>query len=305
MARPLRIGVQLPEVERRVPWPELISMARAAEAVGFDSVWLGDHLLYDLPGGEMRGPWEVYTSLAALAAVTERVQLGSLVSSLGFHDPAMIAKMAATIDGISGGRFTLGVGSGWNEREYRAFGLPFDHRVDRFEEAYGLVRRLLAGETVTHTGTYYSLDRCLIDPPAVRAGGPLLMVGSNSPRMLSITVPTVHQWNVWWSIYGNTPAGLAPVVADVRARTEAAGRNPDDVEATACVYVQVPGGTGRTMGDPSMAERVKPIVGNHAEVAEQLAAFADVGARELQLVVDPITQPAIEWLGGVLAELDR
>ena len=98
----------------------------------------------------------MYTSLAALAAVTERVQIGSLVSSLGFHDPAMIAKMCATIDAVSGGRLVLGVGSGWNEREYRAFGLPFDHRVDRFEEAFGLVRRLLAGETVSHSGRYYS-----------------------------------------------------------------------------------------------------------------------------------------------------
>jgi alkanesulfonate monooxygenase SsuD/methylene tetrahydromethanopterin reductase-like flavin-dependent oxidoreductase (luciferase family) len=303
MARPLNIGVQLPEVERRVPWPELISMTRAAEGVGFDSVWLGDHLLYDLPDGTVRGPWEVYTSLAALAAVTERVQLGSLVSSLGFHDPAMIAKMAATIDAISGGRFVLGVGSGWNEREYRAFGLPFDRRVDRFEEAFGLVHRLLAGETVTHTGTYYSLDRCRIDPPAVRDGGPLLMIGSNSPRMLSIGLPHVHWWNVWWSIYGNTPAGFADVVADVRARTEAAGRDPDAVAATACVYVQAPDGDGRTMGAPGMAH-IRPVEGEPAEIASQLAAFAAAGASHLQLVVDPITQSSIEWLGQVLAILD-
>jgi probable F420-dependent oxidoreductase len=303
--RPLRIGVQLPEVERRVLWPELIAMARAAEAVGFDSIWLGDHLLYDLPDGSARGPWEVYTSLAALAAVTERVELGSLVSSLGFHDPAMIAKMAATIDAISGGRLILGVGSGWNEREYRAFGLPYDHRVDRFEEAFGLVRRLLGGETITHAGAYYTLDRCVIDPPPAREGGPLLMVGSNSPRMLSITLPHVQQWNVWWSIYGNTAAGLATVVADVRARTEAAGRDPDEVEATACVYVQTPTGGGRTMGEPTMAARTRPLTGTPAELAEQLAAFAEAGASHLQLVVDPITQDSIEWLGEVVAELHR
>lgn len=303
MTRPLRIGVQLPEVERRVPWPELIAMTQAAEAVGFDSVWLGDHLLYDLPDGTARGPWEVYTSLAALAAVTERLQLGSLVSSLGFHDPAMIAKMAVTIDAVSNGRLVLGIGSGWNEREYRAFGLPFDHRVDRFEEAFTVLRRLLAGETVTHAGTYYSVDRCVIDPPAARDGGPVLMVGSNSPRMLSITLPHVHAWNVWWSIYGNTPEGFAEVVADVRARTEAAGRDPDEVEATACVYVQVPGGAGRTMGDPSMA-RIQPLRGSPDALAEQLAAFAAAGASHVQLVVDPITRPAIEWLGQVLAALD-
>ena len=143
MTFPVSIGVQLPEVERRVPWPELVAMARTAEAVGFDSIWLGDHLLYDLPDGTPRGPWEVWTSLAALAAATDRILLGPLVASLGFHDPAMLAKMAATVDGVSGGRLVVGVGAGWNEREYRAFGLPFDRRVDRFEEAFGIVRRLL------------------------------------------------------------------------------------------------------------------------------------------------------------------
>lgn len=303
MTRPLKIGVQLPEVERRVPWPELIAMTQAAEQVGFDSAWLGDHLIYDLPDGTPRGPWEVYTSVAALSAVTTRLQLGTLVSSLGFHDPAMIAKMSATIDAISGGRFVLGVGSGWNEREYGAYGLPFDRRVDRFEEAFGLVRRLLKGETVTHSGTYYTLDRCIIDPPPTRPGGPVLMLGSNSPRMASIGLPHVDSWNVWWSIFGNTPEGFAEVVADMRARTAAVGRDPDAVEATACVYVQVPGGVGRTMGDPSMA-RIQPLRGDPQGLAEQLAAFGTAGASHLMLVVDPITQDAIEWLGQVLDVLD-
>jgi len=303
MTRPLKIGVQLPEVERRVPWPELIAMTQAAERVGFDSAWLGDHLVYDLPDGTPRGPWEVYTSVAALSAVTTRLQLGTLVSSLGFHDPAMIAKMSATIDAVSGGRFVLGVGAGWNEREYRAYGLPFDRRVDRFEEAFGLVRRLLAGETVTHSGTYYTLDRCIIDPPPTRPGGPVLMLGSNSPRMASIGLPHVDSWNVWWSIFGNTPEGFAEVVADMRARTTAVGRDPDAVEATACVYVQVPGGVGRTMGDPSMA-RITPLRGDPQELAEQLAAFGAAGASHLMLVVAPITQDAIEWLGQVLDVLD-
>ena len=303
MTRPCKIGVQLPEVERFVPWPELIGMAQAAEAVGFDSIWLGDHLLYDLPDGSVRGPWEAFTSLAALSAVTSRVQLGSLVASLGFHEPAMLAKMAATVDSISGGRLILGVGAGWNRREYDAYGFPFDHRVDRFEEAFGIVRRLLGGEVVTHSGAYYTLDRCVIDPPAARPGGPLLMLGSNSPRMLSIGLPHVHQWNVWWNLYGNTPEGFAEVVADVRARTETAGRDPDEVEATVCVYVQLPGGAGRTMGDPTMA-KVQPLTGSVSELADGLAAFAAAGAAHVQLVVDPITQTAIEWLGEVLTVLD-
>lgn len=303
MARPFRIGVQLPEVERRVGWSELTVMARTAEAVGFDSLWVGDHLLYDLPDGSVRGPWEVWTSLAALAAITQRVAIGPLVASVGFSEPAMLAKKAATVDAISGGRLIVGLGAGWNEREYRAIGLPFDHRVARFEEAFALIRRLLAGETVDHSGRYYSLDRCVIDPPPSRAGGPPLMVGSIGPRMLDITLPHVTAWNVWFSQYGNTAAGLAEVAADVERRAVACGRAPGEVICTAAVLVQAPGGTGRAMGDPNDA--AAPITGSVDGVARQLAEFAEVGAQHLQLVVDPITIESIEWLGEVLEALHR
>ncbi|MEI7546890.1 MAG: TIGR03619 family F420-dependent LLM class oxidoreductase [Actinomycetota bacterium] len=304
MADTCRIGVQLPEVERRVSWPELIVMARTAEEVGFDSLWVGDHLLYDLPDGTARGPWEVWTSLAALAAVTQRVAIGPLVASIGFHQPAMLAKKAATVDAISGGRLILGLGAGWNEREFRAFGHVFDQRVARFEESFGLIRRLLAGETVDHHGPFYHLERCVIDPPPVRPGGPPLMIGSIGPRMLAATLPYVRGWNVWWSQYGNTPAGLAKVAKTVREQCATLGRNPDEVLCTAAVYVQAPGGRGRVTDD-STAQGATPISGSVQQVAEQLAAFAAVGAAHIQLVVDPITQASIEWLGDVLAILDR
>src|SRR5438093_1305984 len=130
--------------ERDVRWLEYVAMARAAEASGFDSMWLGDHLLYRGDGRPERGPWEAWTLLSALAAVTERIGLGPLVACLAFHSPGLIAKMAATVDEVSGGRFVLGVGAGWNEPEFRAFGIPFDHRVSRFEESFELVRRLAA-----------------------------------------------------------------------------------------------------------------------------------------------------------------
>ncbi|HET9655895.1 MAG TPA: LLM class flavin-dependent oxidoreductase [Kineosporiaceae bacterium] len=303
MPRPCRIGLQLPEVERPVGWPELFAMARAAEAVGFDSLWLGDHLLYDLPGGAVRGPWEVWTSLAALAAVTERVELGPLVASTSFHPPAMLAKQAATVDAISGGRLVLGLGAGWNEREYRAFGFPFDHRVSRFEEAFGLVRRLLRGERVDHDGAYYRVEDCVVDPGPVRHGGPPLMLGSIGPRMLRIGLPHVSAWNVWWSDYGNTPQGFAEVRARVEAAAAEAGRGPGEVEATAAVLVRLPGGTGRLMGETYDAP-VPPVEGSPERIAEQLAAMAVAGASHLQLVVDPITLESIELLGRVLTVLD-
>lgn len=284
-------------------WAELSAMARTAEAVGFDSLWLGDHLLYDLPGGITRGPWEVWTTLAALAAVTERVQLGPLVASTSFHAPAMLAKQAATVDGICGGRLLLGLGAGWNEREYRAFGFPYDHRVSRFEEAFTIIRTLLRQGRADFAGTYYTVEDCVLDPGPVRPQGPPLVLGSVGPRMLRIGLPHVDAWNVWWSDYGNTAAGFAQVRERVEEAAVEAGRAPGEVAATAAVLVELPGGSGRLMGETYHAD-VPPVRGSAAEIAGRLAELATAGATHLQLVVDPITQESIERLAEALQILD-
>ena len=303
MTRPLLVGIQLPEVEWEVPFPEMIRMAQAAESVGFDSVWLGDHLLYDLAVGP-RGPWEVWTTLAALAASTERVLLGPLVASAGFHEPAMLAKLAATVDGISGGRLILGLGSGWNEREYRAFGFPFDRRVSRFAEAFTIIRTLLADGEIDFAGEFYTAERCVLHPRATRPGGPPLMVGSVRPRMLSITLPYIDAWNVWWSDYGNTTAGIAELKAKVDQQVVEHGRDAGSVSATCAVLVQLPTGVGRQMGAYGEAP-VEPIRGSAREVAEQIGAFAAVGVEHVQLCVDPINRDSIEWFAEMFAVLDR
>lgn len=304
MSRAVKVGVQLPEVERRVEWPELATMARTAEDVGLDSIWLGDHLLYDLPGGVTRGPWEAWTSLAALAAVTTRVELGPLVASTSFHAPAMLAKMAATVDAISGGRLVLGLGAGWNEREYTAYGFPFDHRVGRFEEAFAIIRSLLRDGRADAHGSYYDVTDCVLDPGPVRPGGLPLMLGSTSPRMMSIGLPHVDLWNTWWSHYANSPAEFARLKAKVDAATVAAGRDAGDVGATAAVYVQFPGGAGRVMGDSGYAASVVPVHGEPAAIAEHLHAMAEAGAVHVQLVLDPITVDTIAQVGRAAALLD-
>ena len=143
MTRPLRIGIQLPEVEREVRWPELVDLARAIDDLGFDALWVGEHLLYRWPDRPARGPWEAWTLMIALSAATTRVTIGPLVACLTFHNPALLAKQVATIDEVAGGRFVLGVGAGWNETEFRAFGFPYDHRIDRFAEAFTILRTLL------------------------------------------------------------------------------------------------------------------------------------------------------------------
>jgi alkanesulfonate monooxygenase SsuD/methylene tetrahydromethanopterin reductase-like flavin-dependent oxidoreductase (luciferase family) len=282
----LRVGVQLPEVEREVRWPEYVAMARAAEESGFDSIWLGDHLLYRGDGREERGPWEVWTMLAALAAVTERVELGPLVACASFHPPGLIAKMAATVAEVSGGRFVLGLGAGWNETEYRAFGLPYDHRVSRFVESFEIVRRTLAGERVTLEGGFWQVDDLVVLPlPEQRVP---LMIGSNGPRMLAATLPYVDRWNTWYDRYENTVEGFAGLNAFVSEQAERAGRDPGEIYRSTAVLVEL---------DPEAAKRP------HADVTSRpvtldglpshLAALEEAGADEAILILRPITEESI------------
>ena len=268
-------------------------MARAAEEVGFDSIWLGDHLLYRGDGRPERGPWDVWTQLAALAAATERVRLGPLVACTAFHPPGILARMAASVDEVSGGRLVLGIGAGWNEAEFRAFGIPFDRRVSRFEEAFEIVRRLVAGERVTFTGRFYSVeDAVLLPPPARRIP---LMIGANAPRMLSIALPHVDAWNTWWDEFGNDPKRFGALNAGTDAAAERAGRDPREVERSACLLVTV---------DPSSQERL-PNPNAPALPVEELGAalrtLAEGGADEAILVASPITEQSIRELGAALS----
>lgn len=299
MTRPLQVGIQLPEVERDVRWPEYLAMARAAERVGFDSIWVGDHYLYRDDGRPERGPWEAWTLLAALAAVTERVRLGPLVACLGFHPPGILAKMAATVDEVSAGRFVLGVGAGWNVTEFAAFGFPYDHRVDRFEASFSAVRRLLAGERVTARGDGWSLEDAVVLPPPARRCH--LMIGSTGARMLSIALPHVDAWNTWFDAYGNTAEGFAALNERVSAAAIEAGRRPEQIMRSACTLVVL----DATSGERTVPPDVQPLVGDASEIAAGLRALAAAGADEVIVIADPITESSIVGLGAVLDELDR
>jgi probable F420-dependent oxidoreductase len=269
-------------------------MARAAEEVGFDSIWVGDHLLYRGDGRPERGPWEAWTLLSALAAVTDRVTLGPLVACAGFHPPALLAKMAATIAEVSGGRFTLALGAGWNDVEFRAFGLPFDHRVARFEESFAIVRRLLAGERVTLRGRYWQAqDAVLLPRPAQK---PALMIGSNGPRMLAAALPYVDAWNTWYEDYGNSADGFARFNERTSAAAGEAGRDPHEIGRSACVLVALDRGSPERPVLPA----APPIRGRPDTVAEHLRELADAGADEAILVVSPITESSIRHLGESL-----
>ena len=303
--RPLGVGVQLPEVEREVRWPELRAIARTAEQAGFDSIWTGDHLLYRYASGETRGPWEAWTTLAGLAEATDRVALGPLVAATAFHAPFMLAKLASTVDEISGGRLVLGLGAGWNATEFAALGSPFDHRISRFEEAFTIVRTLLAHGSIDFEGEFFTARDAELLPGPARPGGPPLLIGSIGPRMLAATLPYADAWNAWYADTGNHPDGVAPLRRLVDDAARAAGREPADIERTVAVQVRMPGGRGRVMGDTDPKQAVVPLEGPAEVLAEALRAYVREGIGHVQLVVDPITEASVAGLAPVLELLDR
>jgi probable F420-dependent oxidoreductase len=273
-------------------------MARAAEEVGFDSVWVGDHLLYRDDGGPERGPWDAWTLLTGLAMVTERVGIGPLVACTAFHRPGVLARIAAAVDELSGGRLVVGLGTGWNETEFTAFGIPFDNRLARFTEAFEIIRRLLAGERVTYRGTYEVVDDAVLLPPPARR--PPLMIGGIRARTLDVAIPYVDAWNTWYEWYGNTPEGFATANRRVDEIARKAGREPDAIARSACVLVVL----DPDSGERPMVEKAPPLEGSPEAVSTFLRDLAAAGADEAILVASPITEQSIRRLGPALALLD-
>jgi alkanesulfonate monooxygenase SsuD/methylene tetrahydromethanopterin reductase-like flavin-dependent oxidoreductase (luciferase family) len=206
--------------------------------------------------------------------------------------------MAAGLAEISDGRFVLGVGAGWNEEEFRAFGLPFDHRGSRFEEAFDIVRRLLDGERVTRQGTYWDArDAVLLPRPKRR---PSLMVGSNGPRVLAAALPHVDAWNTWFEEYGNTPHGFHSLNERITTAVRTAGRDPADVRRSACAFVVV----NRGSSERPVSPQVPPVEGPPESVAAHLRGLEEAGADEVIVVATPIDERSIRFVGGALALLE-
>jgi alkanesulfonate monooxygenase SsuD/methylene tetrahydromethanopterin reductase-like flavin-dependent oxidoreductase (luciferase family) len=235
--------------------------------------------------------------------VTSRVALGPLVASTSFHNPAMLAKKAAAIDEMSGGRLVLGLGAGWNEMEYRAYGFPFDQRVSRFEEAFTIIRTLLGEGRIDFDGRFYQARDCELVPRGPRLEGPPLLIGSNGERMLSIALPHVQLWNSWYSGFNNRLEDAPALLAQIDRAAVAAGRDPADIEKTLAVRVDLAGTTGARDADGYAG--YSAASGGPEELAEVFRGFAALGVAELQLVLDPITAAAVESLGPVLEALDR
>ena len=234
----MRIGLVLP-LEREAsngspPWA--IAVAERAEAMGLDSVWAYDHFVSNTPDKPPRMPvHEAWTIVSAIAARTSRVEIGQLVMCTAYRPPALLAKMAATADAVSGGRITLGLGAGWHFEEYRAFGYPFDHRFERFEETLRIIAPLVRGDTVTFDGTYHRSDEAVLMP--LGRSIPIL-IAAFRPGMLRLTARHADAWNTAW--YGMPDDRLRRAFADMDAALDAEGRDPATLRRTVGIDTREP-----------------------------------------------------------------
>src|SRR5215213_11345789 len=255
--RPMGIGVILPIAEDSAfggtpHFADILAMTHTAEEAGLDAVWIIDHLVFRAQPGsqfqvpsdeEDRGVWECFTTIAALASATERIQIGSLVACTGFRNPGLVAKMTETIDDISGGRVILGLGAGWHEPEYDAYGFPFDHRVSRFEDAITIISSLLRTGRADHNGEFFQAKNAISQPRGPRAatGGAPILVGTSGERMLRLTARYADAWNTVWH---KTAAAAKPKIEAIDAACEAVGRDPKTLVRTAGGNLALTGYTG-------------------------------------------------------------
>jgi probable F420-dependent oxidoreductase len=268
------------------------AIVQKAETDGFDSIWLADHFLYRKPGTPTRGVWECWTILAALAEATRRIEIGTLVLCNSFRNPAILAKMATAADEVSQGRLILGVGAGWNEPEYQAFGLPFDHRVDRFEEALKILRPLLREGHVDFTGQYYQALSCEDVPRGPRRTGPPLLVGAEGPRMVRLAAQYADMWNIG---YMGQPETMTEPIARIQAACRDVGRDPTTLGITALIGIWFP----ELMADkPSIFEN--PLTGTVREIATAMRGYAGFGVQHIMFQCEPYTTESLQLLTDAL-----
>lgn len=281
-------------------WPDVLERARFAEQAGFDSIWVSDHLLMHPSESETIGGWEGWSQIAALAATVPRVEIGALVMCALWRNPALMAKMADTVDEISDGRLILGIGAGWHEPEFRAFGYPFDRLISRFDEAMAIMYPLLREGHVDFGGTFYSARECELRPRGPREHGPPIMIGAlaNRPRMLGLAARYADIWNAWLAWEDNTPAAMLPMREAVDAACEAIGRDPATLKRSVSVQIDF------SDAEVNRRAEARPLRGSPEQMAEAMRGFAREGIDHVQLVLNPNTLASVERIAPILALLN-
>lgn len=287
----MKIGLKLPlfastELKREFTYSELRDITLQVEAAGFDSIWIMDHFLFRLDEEPTQGFWEAWTLLSALAEATHRIELGSLVLCNQFRNPAILAKMAVTLDAVSNGRFILGLGAGWHKPEFDAIGLPFDHRVSRFEEAMKVIAPLLKEGRVDFEGIYYQARNCEILPRGPRLEGPQIMIGGSKPRMLSL----IAQYADMWNLVVSQPNMLDEPLADLRAACAKVGRDLTTLAITVQVRIAYP----EIAPVPSWI--AAGLSGSVDEIAVAMQQFDELGVSHMMIQIGPDSMPALPQL---------
>jgi F420-dependent oxidoreductase-like protein len=269
-------------------WDDLVSIARHVESTGWDGFWIGDHFMPPAGGfgdspddreGELRDTHEGWTILAGLAAVVPRIRIGPLVTGNTYRNPCVLAKMAATVDHISGGRVVLGLGAGWQENEHRHYGIglpPLSERMDRLEEAAEIIKSLFANTRTDFAGRHYEVTEAPLAPKPVQDPLPLLIGGGGEKRTLRIVARFADEWNVWGSpeIMGHKMAVLDRHCVEV-------GRDPAEIERSAAVLLFMTSDRARMETLRADPPSRPSIVGPPGHVASEIARYVELGVDEL------------------------
>ena len=277
-------------------WESVCGLARAAEKVGFDSFVFEDALLYRGPQST-QGCWESMSIAAALAVATEHIEIGQSVVNAPYRSAAMIARMAETIDEISGGRYLLGIGAGNTpDSDYEAFGFPTDARYSRFAEAIQIIHALLKTGVADFDGEYHSARQSELVLRGPRPTGPPIVIAASGPKMMRLTARYGDAWN-WWSADHGDSGALASLIEGLNGACEAEGRDPASLGRTLDLYTVDP--MGRV--EPEEAEAMgSPLVGSSAEIAEVILGFQSLGFDEVRCDLYPQTVDAVEAMAPVV-----
>ena len=311
----MKFGAQL--WPQSTSWPDFADAAIAAERAGWDSIWTWDHLL------AIFGPWEQpifegWMTLCGIAPVTKRVRLGLMVGANTFRNPGLTAKLATTLDHVSGGRAVLGIGGGWFEREHDAFGIEFGagvgERLDRLDESVMLMRRLLDGERFSHEGQFYTFHDALCEPRPIQQKLPILVGGSGPKKTLRTTARYADMWNGFGSV-----ERVAATSEVLRQRCAEEGRRFEDIERTVVMdlVVRDDAATARAAYDEIVrkhglkgesgsdgSERGLSVGGPAEDVAAFLRPYADIGIAELIWIFrDPFDFETMDRLAAVRSAL--
>ena len=302
--RPVDVGLVIPLYQAppngAMPgWKDVHAAAVLAEEVGFDRVWIPDELLWDVPSwGGSHGWWECVAMTGALAAATSRIEIGTWVLSALHRNPALTAKVVATLDEISGGRFVLGLGSGHAGAQGKAFGYPLDFVVGRYEEALQIIVPMLRQGRADYAGRFHRAEAVQL-PPGPRPGAVPIMLGGHRPRTIDLAVRHADIWSAH-ATDSSLPVAFVDTIDLVDRTCEEQGRDPASLGRSIGVIVDFLGdGSGAETFDLGVA-----LAGEPGQIADAVRGLAAVGATSVEFMPFPASLAAVERAGEVLALLD-